>query len=78
MPPWLLIHTVPACRRAAMARAWSRSADHTDAPRPTSTPLAHSTACSRSVYLMMGSAGPNCSSCTSGAALSMSAIRVLG
>src|SRR5699024_8296533 len=76
--PCLLIHVVPASRRAATLRQASRSEPHTEEPSPTSRPLAHSMAWSRSVYLMIGSTGPNCSSATSGLSLSMSATSVVG
>src|SRR5690625_6253197 len=54
----------------------SRSADQTEEPRPTSRELAISMASSTVEYLIIGRAGPNCSSATSGLSLSISATKI--
>ena len=78
MPPCLLIQTLPASRRRAVARAASGSSDHTEAPRAASSPLAASIASSTSEYRMTGRAGPNCSSSTMAVPSSTSATMVTG
>src|SRR3989344_1716935 len=59
-----LIQTVPVSSRAPIARAWSRSFDHTDPPSPVSLSFARRMTSSISSYFSSGSTGPKASSVT--------------